>query len=320
MKIKELFIPEYGNVRSINNYEKGIIPYVSSGFKNNGVLGFVDTDEELFPKNCITVAAKGSIGSCFVQPIDFIASKDNVVVLKEKEGVKLSIEEKYCISAYINSVKWKYSYGRTLSKTRVGNININIEFTKIKKLIDYREKFNSLLPQKKQKIYLSPASDFADFKITEIFEIRRGIGGYLISYENGPTPLISATNQNNGIKSYVNDEPAFCAPCITVERVSGSAFVQIDDFVTVPDDVSVLVPKFDVPAELLYYVSSLISSRKWKYCYGRKLSKGRLEKMTLRLPIIKKGSGSKVDVNMDYIKNMVNIQYGWDMIKAHIKN
>lgn len=312
MKLKELFEVRYGNANDANTYEKGKVPYVSSGSKNNGVVGFVDTDKELFDKYSITIAAKGSIGSSFVQPLPFIASKDNVIVLKEKKGVKLSIEEKYFISAYINKLKWRYSYGRTLSKRRVENI----ELKKISRLIDFDKTFKKLIPSKKTKFLIPPVFNFKYFVLTDLFEIKRGRGDYLINYEKGNIPLISATNENNGIVGYINDDPAFKAPCITVERVSGTAFVQLKDFVTVPDDVLVLTPKQEnFPIEFLFYISVLINNKKWKYCYGRKLSKGRLKKFVLCLPVNK-----QEEIDTSYIMQIVNSQYGWEVIEKAISS
>jgi len=148
MKLERLFDVSYGKTGPIDQYEKGSVPYVSSQSKDNGVSGFVDTDEELFKPYCITVASKGSIGSAFVQPFSFIASRDNVLVLQEKEGVSLSIEEKYFIAAYINRIKWKFSYGRTLSKTRLENL----ELPEIKTLTDYRGTVEKILDSIRNKL------------------------------------------------------------------------------------------------------------------------------------------------------------------------
>lgn len=161
--------------------------------------------------------------------------------------------------------------------------------------------------------------DFHDFPIHQLFDVVKGKGNYIKHYDPGEIPLISATNLNNGIVAEVYDDPAFEAPCITVERVSGTAFVQLDDFITVPDDISVLIPKKEYPLEFLFYVSGLIFGKRWKYCYGRKLSKGRLEKITLRLPITEENY-EKITVNsidMDYIKNFVENLYGWDAIEKY---
>jgi len=77
-------------------------------------------------------------------------------------------------------------------------------------------------------------------KIEDLFHIESGKGGYIRDFNIGDTPLVSATTTNNGVVGFVYDKPKFKAPAITVERVGGTAFVQLVDFSTVPDDISVL--------------------------------------------------------------------------------
>ena len=63
--------PEKPNTRSFDSYSNGNIPFVSSGNDNNGVKGYVDSNnEELDKGNCITVSAVD--GSTFYQPKDFL--------------------------------------------------------------------------------------------------------------------------------------------------------------------------------------------------------------------------------------------------------
>lgn len=312
MKIKDLFEVSYGNARAITHYEKGDIPYVSSGSKNNGVAGFVDVDEELFEPYSITVASKGSIGSAFVQLLGFIASHDNVLVVREKEGVSLSIEEKYFVASHIAQIKWRFSYGRTLSKTRLRNM----ELPKIETFVNYHEMAKKLLPKSEEEKNVGSPIGYRYFDLKQLFEPTKGKGDYLINLERGNTPLVSATNENNGVLAHVDLEPVFNAPLITVERVSGSAFVQLEDFVTVPDDIVVLEQQIgDLTLEFLIYASALINRKRWKYCYGRKLSKSRLKKMRLYLPIDKEGN-----IDVSYISKLVRNCYGWRMMKGTLRH
>jgi len=126
--------------------------------------------------------------------------------------------------------------------------------------------------------------------VDDLFFVLSGKGGYRENLNRGKTPLVSATNKNNGILAFVDIDPTFTAPSITVERVTGQAFVQVDDFVTVPDDISVLVPKEPMPLKKLFYVASQINSVKWKFSYGRKLTQTRLKNIKLDLSNFKEGT------------------------------
>jgi hypothetical protein len=64
------------------NQYKGDIPYISSTAQNNGVDNFISNTENVRKyKNCLSLANSGSVGSCFYQPFEFIAS-DHITHLK----------------------------------------------------------------------------------------------------------------------------------------------------------------------------------------------------------------------------------------------
>jgi len=118
-------------------------------------------------------------------------------------------------------------------------------------------------------------------KIDDVFYVVRGKGGYIEDFESGTTPLVSATTLNNGVTKLVSDTPKFKAPAITVERVTGSAFVQLVDFSTVPDDISVLIPKNKMKIEEFYVLASIINNSKWRFSFARKLTPKRLKNMPI---------------------------------------
>lgn len=118
-------------------------------------------------------------------------------------------------------------------------------------------------------------------RVNDLFEVVKGKGGYIKDYDSGNTPLVSATNLQNGVTGFVNATPEFKAPAITVERVTGAAFVQLTDFSAVPDDVSVLIPKKNMELNNLYVIASFINYSKWRFSFARKLTPTRLRRMTL---------------------------------------
>lgn len=95
--------------------------------------------------------------------------------------------------------------------------------------------------------------------------------------------MVSATSTNNGIIDHVDIEPTFKAPAITVERVSGRAYVQLFDFATVPDDITVLVPRERMSLKKLFYIASQINILNWRFNYARKLTPTRLKVLEIDL-------------------------------------
>jgi hypothetical protein len=185
-----------------------------------------------------------------------------------------------------------------------------MDLPKIETLVNYEEIRRKLLPKdREEKTIWRKPQGFGFFDLGDLFRLTKGKGDYLINLEEGKTPLISATGENNGVIAYVDLEPIFKAPLITVERISGNAFTQFHDFVTVPDDIIVLKPLNEATPEFLVYTCALIQEKKWKYCYGRKLSKSRLGKIRLHLPIKRDGN-----VDHPYINELVSNCYGWEQI------
>ena len=118
-------------------------------------------------------------------------------------------------------------------------------------------------------------------RIADLFYVRKGKGAYLSQLAPGHTPLVSSSTANHGIVGLVEIEPTFRAPAITVGRVAGMAFVQTEDFATVPDDMAVLAPKGFMPPSHLYIVAALINRTRWRFSYYRKLTPTRLGKLEI---------------------------------------
>lgn len=123
--------------------------------------------------------------------------------------------------------------------------------------------------------------------IDNLFFVKKGKGEYREKLEKGKTPLVSATNANNGIIDHVDLEPTFKAPAISVERVSGQAFVQLFDFATVPDDITVLIPREKMSLKKLFYIASQINIIKWRFSYSRKLNPPRIKPLQIDMSVFK---------------------------------
>lgn len=71
------------------------------------------------------------------------------------------------------------------------------------------------------------------FKIRDIFEIKRPIARSQATYENGGTAFVASGNYNNGVLKYLlpkKDELLDKGNCISVSPIDGSSFYQSDDF------------------------------------------------------------------------------------------
>jgi len=192
-------------------------------------------------------------------------------------------------------------YGRQITPYRIKKIELDNKFIAEVSLNDIQDK---LLPSKRELIKLATPK-FKKFRIGDILKVAKGEGVYFEKLRRGSTPLISAKTINNGVIGYVNILPTEKAPAITVERILGTAIVQLYDFATVPDDIYVLKLTEGTSVEVLIYLSVIVNHHYWRYNYSRKVTPYRLGNTEIELPIDDMGK-----ININYIKMIVNNCYG----------
>lgn len=305
MMLNELFSYATGNLPALELTEEGTVPLVYGTSRNNGIVKLVKTyeDTKIFQPPLITVSY---LGTAFVQVTPFTTSvvdKSNITVLIPKKKMKL--EELYFYAYQINAIgKFGFNYGRRMNQKQLNKINLREFNIKVDKL-----DFTKFIDKKSEEsVELLDLSTVKEYRLDEIFDVTKGKGDYKENYDKGSTPLVSATTFNNGILEYVDAEPSFKAGTITVERIKGTAFVQLKDYVTVPDDIHILTPKMELKKEILFYFSFLIRRESWKYSYGRKVTSKRLKEIKFILPT------KNNEIDFETISNYMINHYGWDRI------
>lgn len=94
----------------------GDVPYISSSAILNGVDNFIGNNRKVRKfSNCLTLANSGSVGACFYQPYEFIAS-DHVTKLENKEFNKYIYLFISCIASRLEE---KYSFNREINDKRI---------------------------------------------------------------------------------------------------------------------------------------------------------------------------------------------------------
>lgn len=121
------------------------------------------------------------------------------------------------------------------------------------------------------------------FDLITLFDMSSGKYLSKDSYNTGDTPLVSATNLNNGIKNYVDLHASFKAGSITIGKVSASTFYQEIPFCAT-GDVTVLYPKFQMSKEIGLFIKTLLNLEEKKWCYGRQIRLGDCKKLKIMLP------------------------------------
>ena len=116
-KIKDLFTSvQRGKRLTKENQIAGKVPYISSSAMNNGVDNYISNENKVRRfSNCLSLANSGSVGSCFYEPFEFVAS-DHITHLKNEDRNKYS----YLFEAtMLNRLSEKYNFNREINDDRI---------------------------------------------------------------------------------------------------------------------------------------------------------------------------------------------------------
>ena len=132
---------------------------------------------------------------------------------------------------------------------------------------------------------------YAKFKISDLFEYKRGKESAPKRVPAGNIPFISETSENNGFVKMGYSRHTFAANSISVSvNYAQTVFLQPKEFCA-SVNIIVLVPKFKLefkPA-LLYFVA-LLRQNNSIYSYAYKISKERLMNTEVSLPVTSSGT------------------------------
>ncbi len=310
--IGDIFTVKRPKARSEKDYKDGKSPFVASGNFNNGVIRCCEphADETLDKGNCITVSPVD--GSAFYQQSDFLG----------RGGAGSSVLLLYCehinkysglfLARLIRQTCSKYCYGKMGNQDGIKREKILLPIT-YDGQPDYsfmeqyiRERENKL----KQK-YIDFIGDNYDigglpsleektwkaFYIGDIFDTfipgkSKGLN-HLKREENG-IPYLGATNSNNGVMCFVEDNNKLKQHGNAIGFIkngNGSAGYSIykkEDFIATSDIIFAYAEWLTPYIGLFITTTSDMSQE--KYSHGYKWTRERLIKSTIMLPATDEGS------------------------------
>jgi len=305
-KLDEIFdIKNSPSLELINceQIEKGIC-FVSRTSANNGIVARIKQLDELepMPPNAITVALGGSVLSSFYQEEPFYTAFHIACLYPKKDLTKVQMLH---YAYVIEQNKYRYNYGRQANKTLknilVPDINELPKYISKISIIDYKFEKESVL---KKKIELN-FENWKKIKLKDIFDIFTSSDKNYLESEDGNIPYISSTQFNNGISSFVQADTIQNKDTITVARNGsvGSAFYHSYNYCASPDDVRILMPKFEMDKYIAIFLCTLIEKEKYRYTYGRKFGTERMRETEIKLPFKKNGFPDWKFIS-DYIKSL----------------
>lgn len=289
-------------------YKGGDAAFITNGISNNGVQGYVSPikSDKVFDFVGICISA---FCEATVQKPPFLGRGNGgsgIIVLEPINN--LSTNDLLYIASYINnSVRWRFSYGRMVSKERISRIKI------LKRL--QKTKYTNVLlplPHRKKTKAININLKYGMFKITSLFDLRSGDFHNASKLLEGNIPLVSCGNKNNGVIRFVSlPQNKIYNNCLTISYNGQPMTTKYHPYkFAAKDDIAVCIPKTDLRISTIVFIQFILNMETWRFSYGRKCFREKLSYTYLNLPITKNGN---LDENaMEEI--ITNTTY-WDYLK-----
>jgi len=217
----------------------------------------------------------------------------------EKKGISVKKivgpKDEWCAEAYM--------------RTSYENLSLDNFISSIRKYLSFLimegkfELYNDFISNMVSKETILNTENWNTFRLSELFNVEKGKRLTKADMELGNTYFIGSSDSNNGITSKINKKPIFNENTITVnyDGSVGESFYQPMPYWAL-DSVNVLVPKFTLNSYIGLFITTIIKQEKYRYNYGRKWGKERMESSEIKLPTI----DGKPDFNFmeDFIKSI----------------
>lgn len=297
----------------IDEVESGLIPLISSGETNNGVVGYIDSrgdgKAKIFKGNAITI---DMFGNAFYQKDDFYAvSHGRVNILMPKFNLNQNIAMFIITLIYKN--QYKYSYGRALYSDEAKKMIIKLPINaKGEPDFEFMENYIKSLHYKPLTTKNRPENvpplnvdKWGEFKLNDIFKCSTTTLSIKDELLEGNTPFISRTALNNGCDGYVEIETKFITKgnCISIGAEGIYAFYQKDDFAT--GNKIYILRNENLNQYVALFICAVLNQEVYRYSYGRARILSKLENEFIKLPI------NKGEPDWEFMENYIkSLPYG----------
>lgn len=306
MIVSDIFKIHHAKSKGFESYSHGEVPFVSNGFMNNGVVGFVSPLE-----NDRVFNFRGICASAFceatVQESPFLPRGNGGSGLMVLEPIaEMSKEELFYYASYINeSFRWRFSFGRMVKRDRFKDLPVE-PYKQEKNLVNVQK----LLPKKQiSTTKIKHNRSFINFSVEDLFNVHRGDFHALDKLDLGKYPTVSRVAFNNGIVGYFNPpERAKVYPkyLTTVSTVSGDVFIQLEDFIAT-DNILICSPKKPLQITTIFFIAMMLNLQKWRYSYGRQCYKTKFSAITVPLPV-----QGENNLDESYMKSVIEHTSYWN--------
>lgn len=316
--VDELFIIHRARSGLFTEYEPGTVAYISNTSDDNGVVGFVEPqqDDTVFNFTAIVVNAfSRTPNSCGarIQTPPFLASGrsgNGLLVLEPR--TKMTLDQLAHMAGYLNHAHgWRFTWYRQATKTRLMGLSVpdrpkGIVFPVIR-----------LLPKQQAKPLPTNKLRFRQFRLDSIFQLVRGSFHVESQLPRGHIPLVSCGDEDNGVIARV-DVPIgqLHRHRLTIALNGRPLATKYHPYsFAAKDDVAVAVPHNPLRLTTLLFVQTMLNREKWRYSYYRKCFVEKLQRFSLELPAGKSGS-----IDEDAMARVIEATPYWGFLNERLSS
>ena len=241
---------------------------------------------------------------------------------------KLNASHLQFISVSINNAsRGKFSYNQMCSSKRIARLPIFLPVDESGAPdFAYMENYVRALEEKILQRYrdfvkemdaapVAPLGEkiWRSFRLLDYFDFIKGDQKDMSALEAGDVPIVSAKNNNNGYKMFVDAEgqKIFKGNFLTINNNgdggAGIAYYQPAD-VLLDIHVTALYPKIEMSREAMIFMSRCITNQREKFGFGYTLSNKRLNIFRVMLPVNEAGEPD-FEYMENYVRNIEAEQY-----------
>lgn len=293
---------EYHSKAKLKEKHNGT-PLITAKTTDNGISGYYDIKPVY--KNCISLSVVGENAcTAFFQKIECCIN-DNCLVLIPKE--KMTDKQMLFYTTVFRLFKEKFPpYGRNITIPRIQNLLIPSKEEIPKYINKYKiqniENIEEKISNKRVDLNYSNKTWKKIKLYPEFFEMEAGNYYPDSEYEIGNVPLISSSRTTNGMTKLTNLIPSYKGNCITIGKVSCSAFYQEKPFCATAD-CTVLMPKFKMNKYVAIFIATIINKEGFKWNYGRQIRLNNCYNLEIELPVNNEGKPDFIYME-NYIKSL----------------
>lgn len=318
LKLSEIFEIIKPKTTIYNEFKENIngINFISSGEKNNGIVGKVEKREgyKIYNSGAITVPLKGTVLHAFLQTEDFYIAHQIAILYPKEKYSNLTNLEKIYYCYCIRENKFRFNYNRQADRTFGDLLLPNPQdipnWVKQPSFISNKKDLLKNIKNSNSKIYPNETK-IINVRLDSLFDVVYGTNLEFNKLEESKDGInfVSRTNNNNGISGKVkklSNIETIKPPVLTIAAGGsvGETFLQDEEFYS-GRDLYILYPKIKMTNfELLTYCY-FIKMNSYRFNYNRQANK---TLPSLKIPNLSSISSKTLEIfNIELDKSIMNL-------------